>query len=676
MRWRVDPCRGSVSSVRGGSVEVAVPGSAEADPAEWPISSVRSTCAGLCERLTEAAPGLANVIAVATEGAALRIVVGTGDGPAAARVLRDAAAELRFTEDALIAIGSRSWVLRFCADGAMVGCAVLIADHDRVLPTGDVLRLERFGEEAAVEVASAVERDRAALAERWRVALIALPGLIHGATSKDEMLATAGSEIERVLPSSCWAVALRGVGREPFRLDASGPGAIVDSKPFLAAARRAVESDRIDIAIRGGGGQVLSEDATVMLAARLHDQQMRSIGAVAVQVPADGLVEYEHDSALLAALCGTLSLGLDLIQQTRAARILQRHDATSGLLTPGLLRDETTALSDACTGGNGTAAMILVQAAVEADPSEESPTIPDLLRRFATQEDGTELRIARLRAWRYAILAPDRSRRDAVMLAARLRWHLRTQGASAIGSSAGIAMIPDSGSSYEAILAAATGALDEAVSMGGGERIAAPRPRDGHAGRDRADTRQNTTMLQWLADLIDEQHFAGTSHSAAVAARARETALRLGVAPDLVDHVTLAGRFHDVGRALLSPHLFATAAPTDTERRLVQTHVVLGARLVATAGLTGAAECIMHMHERWDGTGEPQQLAGADIPLGARILAAANAFETVLNGHGRGDRGLRAAITAISNARSEALDPDVAAALLGTIHPRRFPETP
>ena len=72
-----------------------MPGSAELDPVEGPISSVRSTCVGLCQRLTEAAPGLANVIAIASDGGALRMMAGTGDVPAASRLLRDAAAELR-----------------------------------------------------------------------------------------------------------------------------------------------------------------------------------------------------------------------------------------------------------------------------------------------------------------------------------------------------------------------------------------------------------------------------------------------------------------------------------------------------------------------------------------------------------------------------------------------------
>jgi HD-GYP domain-containing protein (c-di-GMP phosphodiesterase class II) len=229
-------------------------------------------------------------------------------------------------------------------------------------------------------------------------------------------------------------------------------------------------------------------------------------------------------------------------------------------------------------------------------------------------------------------------------------------------------MLALNGATFDAVLEAATEALDEAIEMGGDcERVAAPKLHQVAISTGPVDAVRSIEMLRTLAEMIDKLYFAGTCHSGAVATRASDVAVRLGVPEALVSQIRLAGEFHDIGRALLTPDLFTTQVPTDAERRLVQTHVVLGARLVSNTGFEDAAECIAGMHERWDGSGQPLGQSGVVIPLGARILAAANAFETVLGGHGRGDRGLRAAVTAVVGARGQSLDPQVVDSLLASL---------
>lgn len=633
--------------------------------------SLSSIALALADRATEAAPGLTNAIAIVTATGAWRVLGGSGDMRAASALLKGAAPRLQSIDGQLMSVGSRCWVLPFGGKGAIVGCALLMADHERTLPEGELEYLARFGADAEAVLAAAQQHQRTAQAHRWRVATGTLPRRIHGASSQADMLAALGPTIEQALPSSQWAVVLRGVGRQLFQVVASGPDDVIDAKPFVAAARRAVELERVDVACPGAG-EIVAGNETVMLAGPLRDRRMRCIGAIAIRVAGDAAVGQEPDAASLELLCDTFGLGLDLAEQTRAMRILRRHDPETGLLSLGLFRDEAAAFADACTIGNKTAAMILLHAEAVGG-ADDDREIPPLLRRFADEEAATEIRIARLGAWRYAILAADQSRRDAVLLAARLRWHLRTHGTPPIAGSAGIAMIPEGGSSYEAIVAAATAALDEALATGAGEQIASPKSSAEYPQPGRRDARRGVEMLKWLADLVDETFFAGTSHSAAVAARSREIALWSGTAPELVDQLTLAGRIHDIGRALLPQHLFLVAKPTTAERRLVQTHVVLGARLVAGAGFARAAECIAHMHERWDGTGEPKRLTAGAIPLGARILAVANAFETVLAGHGRGECGLRAAIAAVAAERGRAFDPDVVDALLASLREQQAP---
>jgi two-component system cell cycle response regulator len=220
----------------------------------------------------------------------------------------------------------------------------------------------------------------------------------------------------------------------------------------------------------------------------------------------------------------------------------------------------------------------------------------------------------------------------------------------------------------EALLAAASTVLDEALKAGGDkERIAPLRQIPAPAANVRIDGGRSIAMLNALASLVDQMYFDGTSHSTTVAARARDLGTLLGVSGDLLEHLTLAGGLHDIGRAVLAPELFVSITPTKAERSLIQTHVVLGARLVSNAGFTEAAESIAGMHEWWDGHGEPHGKAGSAIPLGARILAVANAFETVVSGHGRGDSGLRAAVAAVIERRGRAFDPDVVDCLLDSL---------
>jgi HD-GYP domain-containing protein (c-di-GMP phosphodiesterase class II) len=92
----------------------------------------------------------------------------------------------------------------------------------------------------------------------------------------------------------------------------------------------------------------------------------------------------------------------------------------------------------------------------------------------------------------------------------------------------------------------------------------------------------------------------------------------------------LAGLLHDVGKIgvpdaiLTKPTLL-----TEGEYEQMKRHSILGEEIVAAAGLTTEARWIRHHHERYDGTGYPDRLAGEDIPLQSRIILAADAFEAM-----------------------------------------------
>ncbi|HEX7767332.1 MAG TPA: HD domain-containing phosphohydrolase [Nitrospira sp.] len=104
-----------------------------------------------------------------------------------------------------------------------------------------------------------------------------------------------------------------------------------------------------------------------------------------------------------------------------------------------------------------------------------------------------------------------------------------------------------------------------------------------------------------------------------------------GLAPDALHQVKLAALLHDIGLMVLPSNLIEDRGSLEPESYIaIQNHARLGANLLAPfAFLQDASVLIAHHHERWDGSGYPYGIRGAYIPLGARILAIADAFDAI-----------------------------------------------
>jgi len=105
--------------------------------------------------------------------------------------------------------------------------------------------------------------------------------------------------------------------------------------------------------------------------------------------------------------------------------------------------------------------------------------------------------------------------------------------------------------------------------------------------------------------------------------------------------VRIGGYLHDVGKiAIADAILLKPGRLTPEEYEEIKRHSEIGASIVSThEGMTGIARIVRHHHERWDGAGYPHGLAGAAIPIGARIIAVADAFSAMTT-----DRVYRAAL--------------------------------
>ena len=127
---------------------------------------------------------------------------------------------------------------------------------------------------------------------------------------------------------------------------------------------------------------------------------------------------------------------------------------------------------------------------------------------------------------------------------------------------------------------------------------------------------------------------------------------------------------HDIGKIGVPESVLRKRGALDqAEWTLLHNHPLIGAQIVAPFDFfAGGALAIRHHHERWDGSGYPDGLAGAAIPLGARIVAVADVFDALTSDRPyRAALGRDAALPYLTDEAGRTLDPDVVAALLGLV---------
>jgi len=148
-------------------------------------------------------------------------------------------------------------------------------------------------------------------------------------------------------------------------------------------------------------------------------------------------------------------------------------------------------------------------------------------------------------------------------------------------------------------------------------------------GEVRSDIRKTIEML---ADTVEERDRETAFHTTRVANYVRAIIDELAQVPhQMTDTIVAAARIHDLGKVGVRDMALHRPGPlTADERREMQRHAALGGEIVKQIhGYELTAAIIRGHHERWDGTGYPDQLAGEQIPLGARIIAVADSFDAM-----------------------------------------------
>jgi diguanylate cyclase (GGDEF)-like protein/putative nucleotidyltransferase with HDIG domain len=245
--------------------------------------------------------------------------------------------------------------------------------------------------------------------------------------------------------------------------------------------------------------------------------------------------------------------------------------------------------------------------------------------------------VARVAGEQFALIAPDTDRDNAVALAERLRRQLREEFAGAhtpLTISFGVAVYPEHGETAAALLHAADQALYGAKQRGRNRTV-------GHSAALRLELRAPNELRDIggerfivavldFAEAVDLRFSGSARHSETVGRYAETTARELGLSEWRVSRIRLAGILHDIGKAGVPNSILHKPGPlTEDEYEIVKRHPALGAQMLEHVSLSDVREWVAAHHERPDGRGYPLGLPDGAIPLEARIVAVADAYEAM-----------------------------------------------
>lgn len=141
---------------------------------------------------------------------------------------------------------------------------------------------------------------------------------------------------------------------------------------------------------------------------------------------------------------------------------------------------------------------------------------------------------------------------------------------------------------------------------------------------------QQVQVLRDLTSALESKDPYTHGHSRRVERHVLRTSAAMGLSVDEIEDLRKAAALHDVGKIRVPDRVLRKPTQlTIEERALVEEHVVVGAWMVSSVGDADVIAAVRHHHERWDGRGYPDGLMGAEIPLFARIIAVADAYDAM-----------------------------------------------
>lgn len=412
-------------------------------------------------------------------------------------------------------------------------------------------------------------------------------------------------------------------------------GALVAGAALAAIAFNIVDLGLVALAVARSSRQpvagvaVASARATAPVAAI-----MASLGAVL-------LIVWQREPLAALLLLGPLA-ALALHQRSTAAAY----------------RATRLALTDPLTGlGNARAYHALITREIEASTQRGRPLALCLLDvdDFKSVNDthghpqgdrvlafvATQLRrdgeAFRMGGDEFALVLPGRDLEEARVIARTVEERIRT-APSPIGEeirvSTGVAAFPREAGDLEGLLQAADRALyaDKARHARAAAQTVPDTSELPALGRLRGgrDREARLRAAASLAHAVDARDSSTGRHSWMVGELAARITQAIGLEGEMVELARIAGRLHDLGKLAIPEEVLRKPdALSDDERTVIERHAEIGFRILDALDVEPVANWVLHHHERWDGRGYPDGLAGETIPLGARILFVADSFDAM-----------------------------------------------
>lgn len=292
------------------------------------------------------------------------------------------------------------------------------------------------------------------------------------------------------------------------------------------------------------------------------------------------------------------------------------------------------------------------------------------LNRQACAEDA----VFRLSGHEFVILCPVASEEAANTIASQLLEAVNNAIGERVGVHAwlGYAICPLDAVDADALLACANGA----------EAWAKYLCSDRHVRYDKATMRvlgdeqclglsvgkPQMDIVHALSAAADARHPVNYGHSRNVATLSVLLAESIGFDTEHCERVRVAAILHDVGKLALADSVLDSVQLSVRDSLRVREHCILGSRLVESVALPGVSEWVRWHHERWDGAGYPDGLQGERIPIEARIIALADAYDAMTSGtRSTKGRSKAAALQEIDFGLGSRFDPELGEAFIAMV---------
>ena len=299
-----------------------------------------------------------------------------------------------------------------------------------------------------------------------------------------------------------------------------------------------------------------------------------------------------------------------------------------------------------------------------------------LLKWFATLCSRTVRNIdvlSRYGGEEFLAILPESGGEEALAAAERIREATFRQSLVVFGKnrgatvSAGVATFPEHGASRHALTLNADAALYYAKQRGKNRCFIyeekchrSYRATSDHVQALLAD--EDMSAIEALGAAVDARDSYTRGHSSAVMQTCLAVGEKLGMSAEELDNLRVAALLHDIGKMGTPEETLGKKGPLEAEEwQRIENHAPLGSKILRRVQQMGSiVPGVKHHHERFDGTGYPAGLAGNSIPLLARIIAIADAYDAMTNARSyKGAMSQEEAVEEIRKCAGQQFDPEL-----------------